>query len=270
MIRLSTEDGAALCQLLNLVREFEEDGDSRWSEPDERLDSLTQFLERETGHGNALQLTYDMLYKLLGSDGLISEGEVPLIDAIEHILSNNGARNVLTGQTLENLRKALWQPSERSNTVAKLRLREMGCSTCAHRFEPGEVVTFTIQRNEPSFVCTACLQPTLVSCSMPGCMEHLKGPSALSKRRMCRVHGGSEGGLEEASPFGGAQVSPGLAEEQAAAAARLWGATRVVVRTPTGVTSGGAPTPSGRIDHDQVRRWATELEDIDPPLGRRR
>lgn len=255
MIRLSTEDGAALCQLLNLVREFEEDGDSRWSEPDERLDSLTSFLERETGHSNALQLTYDMLYKLLGSEGLVGEGEVPLIDAIEHILSNNSARNVLTGSTLENLRKALWQPSERSNTVAKLRLREMGCSTCAHRFESGEVVTFTINRNEPSFVCTACLQPTLVSCSMPGCMEHLKGPSALSKRRMCRVHGGSEGGLEEASPF---QPTPGLAEEQAAAAARLWGATRVV-RTPTGVTSGGAPT-----------RWATELVDIDPPLGRRR
>ncbi len=95
-----------------------------------------------------------------------------LIDALVDVVKSPYSRNVLSGNALSALRKALLLPDEMAGLTQRLRKREMACAMCGHEFQQGETVTIYSEREAIVIVCCSCYFPSLMRCSKcSGCAE---------------------------------------------------------------------------------------------------
>ena len=108
----------------------------------------------------------------IGNKGLHGD----LIDRLAGVLKGPFANNVLSGQTLNILRKEILLPSE-AGAIKALKDKEMSCGRCGSVLTEGEMVSLIAG----SVWCFRCYRPTSVACTKPGCKEHAAIGNQLSK-----------------------------------------------------------------------------------------
>jgi hypothetical protein len=112
-----------------------------------------------------------------------------LIAKIVELLQAPHGREVLAGDTLKRLRKAVLFPEEMA-TIAANAAKELHCSGCGHPFAEIELAT----HSEGNFFCTRCLTPTSTACIKPACdgageLDH-RGLQKMINKSLCNQHNG--------------------------------------------------------------------------------
>lgn len=88
-----------------------------------------------------------------------------LVSTIVELLQQPYGNNVLAGETLKRLRKAVLFPEEMAKISANAQ-NELKCATCGKPFCTGEMATFSPgDRGEVRFLCVLCATPTHTSCA---------------------------------------------------------------------------------------------------------
>lgn len=166
MIRLDSNVGTVLYELLGRL------------EGDIKADLENQL--RYTG-GISLEDLQQMLADQLNTGDV---GAGTLVEAMIPILENVYARNILGGDILGRLRRALLIPSERAAVVAKLRQQPFACSSCGKDLGSREMVSLRQSADGVSpflITCARCQTPILMPCSMAECGNQVEIPSAVRK-----------------------------------------------------------------------------------------
>lgn len=86
-----------------------------------------------------------------------------VIDKIHELLAGRFARNVISGDVLVAVRKAILNPSELRKLDAEN--RTFACGGCGRRIDSGELVTFRAQAGDSLIFCVNCQEPELAPCS---------------------------------------------------------------------------------------------------------
>lgn len=139
-------------------------------------------------------------------------GEGDLIDQVISLVQVTNGKNVLGGQTLNNLRAALLLPNERAKFAAQAAKREGCCGRCGKKMVSGEIATFHNDGYGPYMACIVCIKPQFQPCSKCGeIIEVDRGITrALGKMNACPKHGpgeadkrAAEKDLDQPKPFPG-------------------------------------------------------------------
>jgi hypothetical protein len=95
--------------------------------------------------------------------------EKDLIDTIVAALQATDVGSVLSGRTIETLRKAILLPEELTELKEKLRVRTIGCNKCGRELNGYECVVMQENPNETHkeirLYCVRCAYPEIVACS---------------------------------------------------------------------------------------------------------
>ena len=133
----------------------------------------------------------EQLVKQINEDGQNSDGT--LIDQLVEVLQKPYRKNILSGQSLQQLEQALLIPSELAGLTSRLAKREMSCTHCGHIFVNGEMLTAQVRENlngEPigmEMVCQNCCAPSYVKCSQCNSQAEItkRQHAAINKDRLC-------------------------------------------------------------------------------------
>lgn len=98
-----------------------------------------------------------------------SSQDKDLLDAIVRVTGLPYARNRMSGDVLESLKKALLLPDEIAGLKERLGREEMHCTTCGKKFMNGEMGSFINERGRSSVMCTNCYHPVWIA---SGCQKH--------------------------------------------------------------------------------------------------
>jgi predicted RNA-binding Zn-ribbon protein involved in translation (DUF1610 family) len=132
--------------------------------------------------------------------------EVTLLEKVLQMLGSPNARNILSGRTLTQLRKALLNPEE----IAKLNNATHSCAGCGKDFALGEVATSYVDLQTGSgrlFYCARCRKPTSYACQAASCDGTIELKYDMKKRCPNHREGAQESTPAE-SPFGQNSISP--------------------------------------------------------------
>lgn len=114
-----------------------------------------------------------------------------LVQTIVTLLQHPYGQNVLSGDTLKRLRKAVLFPEELAKVHAEAH-KELKCGICGKPFVHGEMTTFIQERADPEFVCSRCSIPTMAACSKPDCESSMevnaRSLSNLLNKNVCGGH----------------------------------------------------------------------------------
>lgn len=114
------------------------------------------------------------------------ESHLPrLVSVIVELLQHPYGQNVLAGDTLRRLRKAVLLPDELAKVSATAAV-ELKCGHCGKPFVEGEMATFTGHERVPYFACSRCVNPSYSACAKAGCdgsgeMDYKAIAKAVSK-----------------------------------------------------------------------------------------
>lgn len=114
------------------------------------------------------------------------ESNSTLIDKMVAALQETYGRNILSGKTLEALRKALLLPSESDGLYKRLAAKEMSCANCGHGFIVGEMGAFVadkVTNGTATFMvyCTKCYKPSLMACDGDDCKHAAAFPTSVQR-----------------------------------------------------------------------------------------
>lgn len=174
------------------IRSAYEEGD--WKH---RTGELFPELSRN-GYSSMKNLTFAEMVDQ-GVDALMSsasESHFPqLVSTIVDLLQQPYCQNVMAGDTLRRLRKAVLFPEELAKVSANAN-KELKCGNCGKPLVNGEMVTFMEDGRMTTFVCSRCQPPSYAACHQTSC-EHVAPIDArvlaksLSKTD-CGMHDGKK------------------------------------------------------------------------------
>lgn len=112
-------------------------------------------------------------------------GESDLVDQIVRALQLPWGRNVLSGQSMQRLRAAVLLPSEQAGLLARLRAKEMSCTTCGAPFHDHESVTMRVYSDGTQGIeCHRCVPPVHIPCVSCGETVELSDKAMKAMSRM--------------------------------------------------------------------------------------
>lgn len=160
-----------------------------------------------------------------GSGASSAKGDVDLIDYVVEALQLQHGRNVMSGKTLDGLRRHVLLPQERAALFSRLG-RDAACGGCGHQFTEGEQATFdggdADGRTQSSFYCQQCVVARSIRCA--ACDGHVELPKKvhqITSRLVCQECQKGKG--EEPS------IAPVVGPEMVVGGSRIVGAS-----VPTG------------------------------------
>lgn len=91
--------------------------------------------------------------------------ESDLIETFVKILKTPRGLNILSGKTLDQLRKAILLPDELAGLKQRLQKEELHCGSCGSLLHRGEMLTLGVESGGGVIVsCGTCIVPRLVKC----------------------------------------------------------------------------------------------------------
>lgn len=180
----------------------------------------------------------------------------PLIEQMVDILQSNMSRNILSGNTLADLKATLLLPSERNKLLETIR-QGLSCTVCGAAMQDGELGVVKMRGSGPEVYCTRCTMPTkMAGCTHSGCKVKAEIHPAVIKQLQKRVDcGGHE--VPTASDVPAAAISFDVETPLATIERMTW--AEIMARGPRG---GVALAPPGPPQAAQGRFTRAE------PLGR--
>ncbi len=193
-----------------------------------------------------------------GPRGPVQDHTGELIELIAGVLMEADSRNVIGGDTLEALRRAVLLPREYATAKRLINEKARFCSTCGHQFADMEIASFY----RGAMMCVDCLIPTTVGCRQ--CKRQLALPNALQRiipklRKEC-PH--CKEGVKPKLSYAEALAGTGAAIIDEAAAPPGPEVQRRRIFTNVG---GGARAGRNAMRDEQVR-WRAEVDrQVRPP-----
>jgi hypothetical protein len=128
-------------------------------------------------------LLSEMIDALLSAPGTTSH-HGSLIDQIVELLKEPYSRNVLSGKTLNALRRAILLPEEMAKVAEAFR-KELACAACGKTFVNTEMAIF--EAGPPvAFFCTRCTIPSFAACKVS---SNCDGVSPLDQKALAKAIG---------------------------------------------------------------------------------
>ncbi len=129
--------------------------------------TLADFMDTIPFNGDQIEGSLDEMATEMAQQLCQLRVDGDLIDTMVHVLGLPHAASVLSGRTLEALRKAILLPDEIAGLRTRLAEQELHCSNCARPFVSNEMLC--IVRNttgtSPAIYCAACRTPTVRACT---------------------------------------------------------------------------------------------------------
>ena|SRR3989304_219036 len=108
--------------------------------------------------------TIDDLINIMVKQLTFEQDSGDIIDALVETVRLPYARNVLSGKTIDELRKAILIPSEIVGLKDRLIKRELSCVSCGHEFTNAEIGVISKEDAGVEIFCAKCAYPTHVAC----------------------------------------------------------------------------------------------------------
>ena len=176
----------------SLIRTAYEDGN--WKE---NRDLLFQDITRN-GYSSLRDLEFrtlvDQCTDVLKSSS--DESHLPkLVNTIVELLQYPYAQNVLAGDTLRRLRKAVLFPEEMAKVSANAHL-ELKCASCGKPLATGEMCTYVGDDRSVGFMCSRCQHPSQATCNKYGC--ECSGP--IDSKAIAKIVAKADCGQHDGAP----------------------------------------------------------------------
>ena len=134
--------------------------------PDEHVLSMGvgQAYTHFTGALLPMNVATDLARTLI-SDQKSGSQDVEIISKLVKALQLPYPRNVLSGETIKSIQKALLLPEEMVGLSARLDKQELSCASCGHTFLHGEMTSIVVDANGRNILqCTTCFIPEQIAC----------------------------------------------------------------------------------------------------------
>lgn len=117
----------------------------------------------DRNQGDRNQTMWSLIEQTIDQLGADTSKDRDLVDTIARAIQTSNARNSLSGQALDILRKALLVPDE-VRELKRVLASERACSSCGHKFLNGEMSAFLQGADGGgSFCCIRCQRPMYIS-----------------------------------------------------------------------------------------------------------
>lgn len=134
---------------------------------EDQIETLSFARSSLSSHAITLdQIIEELIVQIEQND--LKESDADLVDTIVRILQLPYARQMLSGEGLKQLRRAILLPEEASGLLARLEQLEKTCATCGHTFQGGELMVLKERNTDRTFHCTKCVSIHSMACERCG------------------------------------------------------------------------------------------------------